>query len=123
MHPDDYRETYFSDTLRQSLTQRVKFNLYQLPEGDPGDIGPTTPETLSVKMKDGTVHEKQMLFVPGGIQEPMTQKQLIDKLLGCGCDMSVIETFSNASLEVSIGETGLLNLEYQSQDDKQPQVA
>ena len=123
MVPDDYREEYFVDQRRQHLTGLVEFDLYALPEGDPGDIGPTTPERLTVTLKDGTVHEKQMLYVPGGVQDPMTQAQLIEKLEGCGCDMSIVDAFNAADNRASVKHLGLLDQVYQGNSLKQAEFA
>ncbi|MCT7655362.1 MmgE/PrpD family protein [Oceanimonas sp. NS1] len=51
--PDDFNEQAFRDQARRQLTGLVELDLYELPAGHSGDIGPTSPETLVVTLESG----------------------------------------------------------------------
>lgn len=82
--PDDFHETAFRDGATRDLASLVELDLYELPEGHSGDIGPSTPETLTVTLADGRSLVEEALAVPGGAEVPMTEQQLLQKVRDCG---------------------------------------
>ncbi|NHI00269.1 MmgE/PrpD family protein [Oceanimonas sp. MB9] len=82
--PDDFNERAFRDQARRQLTGLVELDLYELPAGHSGDIGPTSPETLVVTLESGKQLVDEGLAVPGGADMPMTEAQLLQKVHDCG---------------------------------------
>lgn len=107
--PDDFREHKFSEPARRKLADMVQLDLYDLPKGDSGDIGPTTPEKITVVLKDGRRLERDILYVPGGSQAPMTEDQLLQKVADCQCSVEEARKFLEAPGSVAIGSMGLLD--------------
>ncbi|MBK0399031.1 MmgE/PrpD family protein [Limibaculum sp. M0105] len=107
--PDDFREHRFSDPVRRKMTAAVELDLYALPKGDSGDIGPSTPEVITVTLEDGRVLTRETLHVPGGVGSPMTRAQLLQKVADCRCSVAVAEAFLNADGATPVSETGILD--------------
>jgi 2-methylcitrate dehydratase PrpD len=107
--PQDFRAEAYGDPLRLRLTEAVALDLYDLPPGDAGDIGPSTPETIRVTLTDGRVLEEVTEDVPGGVALPMTRAQLLQKLADCGIDRAEAETFLARDGATPLVETGLLD--------------
>ncbi|MBR9830239.1 MAG: MmgE/PrpD family protein, partial [Oceanospirillales bacterium] len=82
--PEDFNESVFRDEERRALTSKVELELYELPAGHSGDIGPTSPETLIVTFVNGKRLVEEALAVPGGAEIPMTEQQLLQKVSDCG---------------------------------------
>ncbi|GAA3555074.1 MmgE/PrpD family protein [Marinobacter xestospongiae] len=82
--PADFEEQAFRDDRLRTLAAMVELDLYELPEGHSGDIGPSSPETLVVTLASGTQLTAQGLAVPGGAERPMTEDQLLQKVCDCG---------------------------------------
>lgn len=82
--PPDFDESAFRDEERRALTNKVELDLYELPAGHSGDIGPTSPETLVVTCVSGKRLTEEVLAVPGGAELPMTEQQLLQKVSDCG---------------------------------------
>ncbi|GMG80834.1 MmgE/PrpD family protein [Paralimibaculum aggregatum] len=106
--PEDFRPARFSDPERQRMTAAVELDLYRLPKGDPGDIGPSTPETITVTLADGRVLEQVTSDVPGGVAMPMTRAQLLRKVADCGCSAALAERFLEADGAAPLDEIGIL---------------
>lgn len=82
--PNDFNETAFRDERRRVLASKVELELYELPAGHSGDIGPTSPEKLVVILESGKRLVDEGLAVPGGGEMPMTEAQLLQKVHDCG---------------------------------------
>lgn len=106
--PEDFRSPYFQDPARTELTNRVKMDLYNLPEGYQGDIGPSTPEQVKVVLKSGERLEQVVGEIPGGTEKPMTMQQLLRKTEDCGCSPEIANMFLQAEGEVPVRHTRLL---------------
>lgn len=107
--PEDFREHKFSEPVRRKLADMVQLDLYDLPKGDSGDIGPTTPEKITVVLKDGRRLEREILYVPGGTHAPMTEDQLLQKVADCDCSVEEAVKFLEAPGSISIRSIGLLD--------------
>jgi 2-methylcitrate dehydratase PrpD len=75
----DYTEENLRDPEILGLAKRVKYvaaeELEKLPVGG-------APARVTIKLKDGTVHEEQVNYARGTIQNPMTKAELEDKFRG-----------------------------------------
>ncbi|NOD77762.1 MmgE/PrpD family protein [Ruegeria sp. HKCCD4332] len=106
--PGDFEPDGFNDPQRRELTASIELDLYDLPKGDTGDIGPTTPETITVELKDGQVISHEMTFVPGGASMPMTKADLMQKVRACGCSVELAQAYLAAHGDTPLLDTGLL---------------
>lgn len=106
--PEDFREDRFMDPMRQRMTAAVEIETYELPVGDPGDIGPSTPETITVTLKDGRILTQEILDVPGGPKMPMSEAQLFRKIDDCGTSVQLAAAFLEADGTTLLAVTGLL---------------
>lgn len=106
--PEDFREHRFTDATRVRMTEDVVLELYDLPKGDAGDIGPSTPERIEVTLADGRVLEEVIEHVPGGVSLPMTCEQLLRKVEDCGCSATLAINFLSADGGMSLADTGML---------------
>lgn len=109
--PEDFLEHRFADSTRREMTAKVQLDLYDLPKGDPGDIGPSNPESITVVLKDGRLIEQVTLDVPGGHAMPMTREQLMSKVVDCGCSVEIADAFLQADGATKLSATGLLDQE------------
>ncbi|WP_343080071.1 MmgE/PrpD family protein [Ostreiculturibacter nitratireducens] len=107
--PEDFLEHRFSDPLRQRMTADVAIEAYELPPGDPGDIGPSTPETITVTLADGRVLEQETVHVPGGPATPMTRAQLLQKVVDSGGSCDLATAFLEADGATPLSATGILD--------------
>jgi len=106
--PEDFREHRFTDATRVRMTEEVVLDLYDLPKGDAGDIGPSTPERIVVTLTDGQVLEEVIEHVPGGVSLPMTRDQLLRKVEDCGCSPQLATDFLAVDGSVLLADTGIL---------------
>ena len=102
--PDDFRQDLYSDPVRRGLIEQIEWDLYNLPQGDAAEIGPSTPETVKVILANGTVHEETVEYLPGGAENPITQAQLLRKLSDCGCSVELAGDFLRAEGETTLSE-------------------
>ncbi|MBY6112831.1 MmgE/PrpD family protein [Mameliella alba] len=107
--PEDFREHRFTDATRVRMTQDVVLDLYDLPKGDAGDIGPSTPERIVVTLTDGRVLEEVVEHVPGGVSLPMTREQLLRKVADCGCSTDLAQAFLSVDGATALADTGMLS--------------
>lgn len=107
--PDDFRQDSFTDPVRRGMIEKIKWDLYNLPQGDAAEIGPSTPETVKVILANGTVHEETVLYLPGGAENPITQAQLLRKLSDCGCSVELAGDFLRADGETTLSEMHLFD--------------
>ncbi|WP_016854238.1 MmgE/PrpD family protein [Halomonas smyrnensis] len=94
--PDDFEPAAFNDPARQALAAKVELELYELPPGHSGDIGPTSPEFLIVTLSSGRVLEREERAVPGGADLPMTETQLLQKVSDCGLSVDEAQSLLRA---------------------------
>lgn len=105
--PDDFEPAAFNDPGRQAMAAKVELELYELPPGHSGDIGPTSPETLTVTLSSGRVLEREELAVPGGAEQPMTEAQLLQKVNDCGLAIDDALSLLRASPEEVLTRSAL----------------
>lgn len=106
--PEDFRSQCFSDPARVHLSNRVELDLYDLPDGYQGDIGPSTPEQVSVVLKSGERLTQVVGEIPGGTEQPMTTNQLLRKTEDCGCSPEIANMFLQADGDAPVRNMRLL---------------
>ncbi|MEY8799400.1 MmgE/PrpD family protein [Leisingera sp. XS_AS12] len=106
--PADFGPEGFNDPRRRELAASIELDLYDLPKGDTGDIGPTTPERITIGLKSGRVISQEMTFVPGGSSMPMTEADLMQKVVACGCSVELAQAYLSADGTTPLLDTGLL---------------
>lgn len=107
--PEDFGLQGFNNPDRRALTETIKLDLYDLPKGDTGDIGPTTPERITIEFKDGRVIEQEMTFVPGGHAMPMSEADLMQKVSACGCSVDTAQAYLTAPGDLPFMDSRLLD--------------
>ncbi len=107
--PADFGPEGFRNPERRALAGSIKLDLYDLPKGDSGDIGPGTPEKITVELDSGRVIEEEMTFVPGGASLPMSDSDLMEKVTACGCSVALAEAYLEADGSTALMDTGLLH--------------
>lgn len=106
--PEDFGPQGFNHPRRRALTEFIELDLYDLTKGDSGDIGPTTPEKITITLKTGDTIDHEMKFVPGGACMPMTQDELMQKVHACGCSVELAQAYLVATGDTPLLDTGLL---------------
>lgn len=100
--PEDFSAEHFLDPERQRLCGLVECDLYALPFVQPDQMLALTPERVSVKLRSGQWIERETSIVPGGDQQPMTEEDVLEKLVNCGGERDVGEALLNTPLDVSL---------------------
>lgn len=95
--PRDFRPEAYLSTRRRELVRRIELDLYDLPGNHSGDIGPTSPERLTVRLSSGRALEVEALDVPGGVTLPMDEAQLLQKAIDCGVGLRDAQELLHAS--------------------------
>lgn len=106
--PEDFSPSGFNNPERRALAQSIELDLYELPKGDTGDIGPTAPEKITIKLESGREIEQEMTFVPGGSSLPMSEADLMQKVEACGCSVELAQAYLSIDGDVPFLETSLL---------------
>ncbi|MBO9446653.1 MmgE/PrpD family protein [Ruegeria sp. R14_0] len=107
--PKDFMAEGFNNPARRELAASIDLDLYDLPKGDTSDIGPTTPERITIGLKSGRVISEEMTFVPGGATLPMAEDDLMRKVVACGCSIELAKAYLSADGDTPLMDTGLLD--------------
>lgn len=105
----DFLPAAWSRTTRRDLVSKVDLELYDLPAGHSGDIGPTAPEKLTVRLSSGRTLQITSLAVPGGVELPMTEPQLLEKAADCGLPEEHVRELLGAAPDVPLHSTALFS--------------
>ncbi len=109
VEPRDFLPPGYSSQSRRDLVRRVELDLYDLPPDHSGDIGPSSPERLTVRLSTGRALQLESLAVPGGAAAPMTEAQLLAKTGACGLSSDQVRELLAADPGGILNRTALLS--------------
>lgn len=98
VEPADFTEARFLDPERQRLCALVELDLYPLPLVPPDQLMAVTPEKVRVKLSSGRWIEHETSATPGGDEQPMTDDDVLAKLISCGGRLEVGRALLNMPL-------------------------